>query len=297
MTRLEVPPGASWEVLVVDNGADPLDPAVLAGWEELPLRGVREPNGGLSNARNCGVREARGRYICWTDDDVEVHPTWLSAYARAFENHPDGVVFGGEVEPCLEAPVTDWFARHLRDWPLAGVTARRRFGSEFRLSPSETREPWGVNFAIRADVQKIFSYRPALGAGSECERHGEESHVIRQILGAGHAGFWVPESLVFHIIPSTRQKLDYVRTYHRRSGRTAQFMKDPSAHPQPSSLRSWVLALPAPLVRALAAAGSLAWAVAWKAGFTGIGLKFLAASEFCRGTLDSSVERPDAVAR
>src|SRR5579864_5913338 len=95
---LKVPEGLSWELCVVDNGSSDSTPQVVREFSEtLPIRYIREDVPGLSNARNRGVDEARGRYICWTDDDVEIDPEWLSAYAEAFRRHPDAAVFGGRI--------------------------------------------------------------------------------------------------------------------------------------------------------------------------------------------------------
>jgi len=83
-SHLVVPPGLSWEFIVVDNGSSDNTADVVRRYAgRLPLRIVREEIPGLSNARNRGVAEARGDYICWTDDDVRLDPNWLAAYAAA----------------------------------------------------------------------------------------------------------------------------------------------------------------------------------------------------------------------
>src|SRR5512134_131488 len=83
MTELVVPPGVTWELLVVNNNSTDHTDAVAAGFRRrLPLRYLVEPTPGKSNACNLAVREARGDYILWTDDDVLVSPQWLAAYCR-----------------------------------------------------------------------------------------------------------------------------------------------------------------------------------------------------------------------
>src|SRR6185295_20067875 len=82
---LTVPPGLAWELIIVDNGSsDDTSEVVDRYGQDLPIRLVREERAGLSIARNRGVAEARGRYICWTDDDVIIDRGWLSAYVSAF---------------------------------------------------------------------------------------------------------------------------------------------------------------------------------------------------------------------
>src|SRR6266850_5965612 len=109
LTRLAVPPRLEWEVLVVDNGSTDDTPSVVAELGvAIPIRCVFERAPGLSNARNRCVREARGAYILWTDDDVIVDPGWLRAYVRAFQEHPASAVFGGPVRARFEGTRPAW---------------------------------------------------------------------------------------------------------------------------------------------------------------------------------------------
>src|SRR6266550_1086469 len=88
-TYLEAPNGFDWELLVVDNNSTDDTPDVLAEFaSRLPLRALREPMPGKSNAANLAVREARGEYILWTDDDVLAGSDWVRQYVDAFRRYP-----------------------------------------------------------------------------------------------------------------------------------------------------------------------------------------------------------------
>src|SRR5262249_4742997 len=90
LRRLRVPPGADWELLVVNNnGTDDPDAALPRHGAFLPLRRVFEPRLGHCHARNAAVSAARGDLLLWTDDDVLVDPEWLACYARAADRWPD----------------------------------------------------------------------------------------------------------------------------------------------------------------------------------------------------------------
>ena len=78
-------PASEYEVVVVDNGSTDHTAKVCNEFAaRLPIRYFFEEQRGLSVARNRAIREARGRYICWTDDDVTVGPGWLHAYQTSF---------------------------------------------------------------------------------------------------------------------------------------------------------------------------------------------------------------------
>src|SRR5262245_36357876 len=77
-----VPPrDAPWRLLVVNNNCtDNTEDVVREFSNRLPIVSVFEPAPGLSNARNCALREANSHYLVFTDDDVLVSPGWLAAF-------------------------------------------------------------------------------------------------------------------------------------------------------------------------------------------------------------------------
>ncbi len=66
------------EILLIDDGSDDGSPELIESLRaRFPeLRCVRKGNGGIAEARNLGLRLARGRYICFCDQDDEVEP-WM----------------------------------------------------------------------------------------------------------------------------------------------------------------------------------------------------------------------------
>jgi glycosyltransferase involved in cell wall biosynthesis len=89
MTRLRIPRGAEWEILVVNNNCNDNTDEVIASFaNRLPVQRVFEATPGHSHARNRAVTEAAGDLIVWTDDDVLVDPNWLTGYAEALPPTP-----------------------------------------------------------------------------------------------------------------------------------------------------------------------------------------------------------------
>jgi glycosyltransferase involved in cell wall biosynthesis len=233
-TCMRIPEGLRWELVVVDNGSSDNTAEVAAGFGgHLPIRVVREDAPGLSHARNRGVAEAAGTYICWTDDDVLIDPNWLCAYAEAFARHPEAAVFGGEIIPVLQGPTPKWFASLADQWPLTTLLAKRNYGEQpIRLGFREGVVPWGANFAVRAAEQRQVRYEAALGVSPLHRRVGEETEVVFRILQSGGVGWWAPGARVRHIIPTQRQTLRHFYEYFQSYGETAAYMERawPAAH-------------------------------------------------------------------
>jgi len=88
-------PGDRFEVLVCDDGGGGLE-----GLRDSSARCfarctfLRQLHSGPAAARNLGARNARGRFLAFTDDDCEPSPGWLSALGQALRSQPDGLVGG-----------------------------------------------------------------------------------------------------------------------------------------------------------------------------------------------------------
>lgn len=216
VSRLAIPIGVEWELLVVNNNSSDATHDVLTTFaSRLPLRVVLESKPGLSNARNRAVREATGSYILWTDDDVLVDKDWLAAYCEAFQRYPDSAIFAGNIKPWFEGKPPEWLERV---WPeVATAYASRDIGEKaFPL----TRDvlPFGANFAVRSSEQRKYLYDPDLGVRPDSIIGGEETTVIKNMLADGVTGWWVPAARVRHHIPAARQTISYLRRYFKGYG-------------------------------------------------------------------------------
>lgn len=225
LTQLHIRAETDWELLVVDNGSSDGTASLISNFaDRLPVRYVFEPVPGLSNARNRAADEARGEYLVWTDDDVLPEPEWLAAYVDAFRRYPDAAVFGGKILPLLAPPTPEWFTEALS--LLECSLAHRDFGDNpVPFSASENLIPYGANYAIRMQEQRMLKYDPDLGASPCHNRMGEEITVINSILGSGGTGFWVPDAVVHHCIATSRQTIPYVFRYYKALGETVAYFE------------------------------------------------------------------------
>ena len=83
----------SWEILIVNDGS-PDDTSAVAQSLILQhstrtIRLIEKANGGLADARNAGIRFARGDFILPLDADDKIHPAFLAKTMALLEKNPD----------------------------------------------------------------------------------------------------------------------------------------------------------------------------------------------------------------
>lgn len=80
------------EIIAVDDGSSDGTGKVLETFTPS-IRVIRQDNGGVSSARNTGVRAARGKWIAFLDSDDQWHPDKLGRQIAALEKYNGKVCF------------------------------------------------------------------------------------------------------------------------------------------------------------------------------------------------------------
>ncbi len=78
----------NFEVILVDDGSPDNCPAKCDKYAETygNIRVIHKTNGGLSDARNVGIKEAKGAYVTFVDSDDFIHPLYLEMLIKGIQD-------------------------------------------------------------------------------------------------------------------------------------------------------------------------------------------------------------------
>ncbi|MDR1881225.1 MAG: glycosyltransferase family 2 protein [Prevotella sp.] len=82
---------ANWECIIVNDGSPDNTEEVAGLWtaKDNRFRYFKKENGGLSDARNFGIKHASGEYILPLDSDDKIGPQYTSEAMDVFRNDPE----------------------------------------------------------------------------------------------------------------------------------------------------------------------------------------------------------------
>lgn len=196
---------AEIEILIVNNNSNDDTFDVIAKFRpKCSLQPLFETNQGLSHARNLAVKHARGDWILFTDDDVDLDPYWLKGYWLAFNAFPNVEFAGGRILPKWSGHQPKWF-KGRRVGLLDGLLVWYDLGGEDRPYVKQDPEPFGASFGFRKEVAKrIGDFRTDLGVNGSNMGRGEETDFIRRAKSAGAEGVYVQTAICWHIAEPER---------------------------------------------------------------------------------------------
>lgn len=183
-----------FEMVLVDNDPDASALASLRELDDPRVVVVHEPRAGVANARNAGLRAARGDLIAFLDDDEIAHPDWLAELMRVQSAHKADVVFG-PVRTRLASPPRDHLAY---------------FEKFFSRDPDHAEGLITKFYGCGCSLVRRAALPSAEPFSAERNEIGGEDDLLFQAMEAAGARFaWAPDAWVWETPEPSRVTLAY----------------------------------------------------------------------------------------
>lgn len=104
-----------YEIIVVDDGSKDDSLGVVEdfnrvnrGQQKVIIRLIHKENGGVSSARNRGIKEAKGKYIALLDGDDLWEPTFLEEQVRLINDFSEAAMWGVNIAFIKNGVIRKW---------------------------------------------------------------------------------------------------------------------------------------------------------------------------------------------
>lgn len=186
LRALEYP---DFEVVIVDDGSRDRTAEIALEFPEFRL--IRQPNRGLSVARNVGLHAARGEIVAYTDSDCVADPHWLTLMVNAMVEGALGGCGGPNYAPAEEGRIE------------ACVAAAPGAPCHVLTADDRAEHLAGCNMVFRKSVLiALGGFDPQFSAA------GDDVDICWRALDAGQVLGFCPGAFVWHFRRNT------VSAYH-----------------------------------------------------------------------------------
>lgn len=192
----------SFEIVIIDDGStDGTEGVVrqIAGRSPVPVRYIRESGKGIPFARNRGVKEARGEWIAFFDDDQIAENGWLNALILAAQETGAQIVGGVRRLEFMDGD-------QLRLGPLTReILGEKYYGPHLCRSNRFTLACTGNVLIRRTLFGQIGQFDADMSRGMS------DIDWMRRAFDAGISSWYSPRAVVRHLIPPHRLTEDYLK--------------------------------------------------------------------------------------
>jgi glycosyltransferase involved in cell wall biosynthesis len=200
-----------YEILIIDNNSKDKTAKIALEWLEKhkathQILYFKETNQGLCFARNRGIQEAKGQFICYIDDDGIADPNFLEVQYNFLKENPDVIGLGGKIIPRYVHGKPAWI-----DGILEGLVSKVDHGNS-NFQYSGRKYPVGCNMTYRKDIlEQVGMFDTSIGQVGNNLVRGDETELYDRIKKLNKPIYYLGNSRVEHVIEQDRLTREHIK--------------------------------------------------------------------------------------
>jgi glycosyltransferase involved in cell wall biosynthesis len=210
----------SWDIVVIDNNSSDATEQMVRfyqeNWEKpYFLTYYLEPRQGSAFARKRAIKEAKGCYIAFLDDDNIPAPDWIVSIHKFSQDYPHIGAFSGQIHGDYEVEPPENFQK------IAAFLAIREHGLHpFRFNPDNLNLPPSAGLVVckQAWNDAVPNHPQLKGRLGQSMMGGEDYEVLLHLHQAGWEIWYNPQMHINHCIPRHRLEREYLLSLARGVG-------------------------------------------------------------------------------
>jgi hypothetical protein len=210
----------SWDIVVIDNNSSDATEQMVRfyqeNWEKpYFLTYYLEPRQGSAFARKRAIKEAKGCYVAFLDDDNIPAPDWIVSIHKFSQDYPHIGAFSGQIHGDYEVEPPEDFQK------IAAFLAIREHGLHpFRFNPDNLNLPPSAGLVVckQAWNDAVPNHPQLKGRLGQSMMGGEDYEVLLHLHQAGWEIWYNPQMHINHCIPRHRLEREYLLSLARGVG-------------------------------------------------------------------------------
>jgi GT2 family glycosyltransferase len=184
----------NWEIVLVDDASENTPPELKLNERTKYFR--LDERRGSGYARNFGVKQCKGKFILFVDDDVVLSPTYIASLLRVFCDHSEAGAVGGRL---LYVKGGEYYSsERYYDTPVRlGRFSGEVLGVFNRKTHNTVQVPalHMISLLKKEDFLAVGGFDEITYVGN---RYREETDLFMRIRETGRKLFYCPTALAYH---------------------------------------------------------------------------------------------------
>lgn len=199
----------NFQIIVINNNSTDSTSEVcedfINRYSTLNIEYYKEVDQGLSFALNRGIKEAKGDYIIYVDDDETIGKQHLQKLEKHLRDHPEIGIIATPVIPIYEIPQPRWMS------PFT----QRLIGGAFNAGDkvkklSKTSYPGTGHTIIKRELYKLVgNYNTELGRKGTGLLGAEDKDMTYRLVSNNIDCYYLPDLPIYHHIPAYKLTNDF----------------------------------------------------------------------------------------